>query len=128
MRILLLGSGGREHALAWKLSQSVWTNPLFIAPGNPGTAQCGTNVNLDLSDFDAIAKFCIYERIEIVVVGPENVGKSTICNSISKIREAAASAGLPPYKPTVALRCESFRNKEGKQHVLKEIKVLIIEL
>ena len=71
MRILLLGSGGREHALAWKLSQSVWTNPLFIAPGNPGTAQCGTNVNLDLSDFDAIAKFCIYERIEIVVVGPE---------------------------------------------------------
>jgi phosphoribosylamine--glycine ligase len=71
MRILLLGSGGREHALAWKLCQSVWTNPLFIAPGNPGTAQCGTNVNLDLSDFDAIAKFCIYERIEIVVVGPE---------------------------------------------------------
>ncbi len=71
MRILLLGSGGREHALAWKLSQSVWTNPLFIAPGNPGTAQCGTNVNLDLSDFDAIAKFCIYEQIEIVVVGPE---------------------------------------------------------
>jgi phosphoribosylamine--glycine ligase len=71
MRILLLGSGGREHALAWKLSQSVWTNPLFIAPGNPGTALCGTNVNLDLSDFDAIAKFCIYERIEIVVVGPE---------------------------------------------------------
>jgi phosphoribosylamine--glycine ligase len=71
MRILLLGSGGREHALAWKLSQSVWTNPLFIAPGNPGTAQCGKNVNLDLSDFDAIAKFCIYEQIEIVVVGPE---------------------------------------------------------
>jgi phosphoribosylamine---glycine ligase len=71
MRILLLGSGGREHALAWKLSQSVWTNPLFIAPGNPGTASCGTNVNLDLSDFDAIAKFCIYERIEIVIVGPE---------------------------------------------------------
>jgi phosphoribosylamine---glycine ligase len=71
MRILLLGSGGREHALAWKLSQSVWTNPLFIAPGNPGTAQFGKNVNLDLADFDSIAKFCIYEQIEIVVVGPE---------------------------------------------------------
>jgi phosphoribosylamine---glycine ligase len=71
MRILLLGSGGREHALAWKLSQSVWTNPLFIAPGNPGTAACGINVNLDLSDFDSIAKFCIYERIEVLVVGPE---------------------------------------------------------
>jgi phosphoribosylamine--glycine ligase len=71
MRILLLGSGGREHALAWKLSQSVWTNPLFIAPGNPGTAQCGVNVDLDLSDFDSIAKFCIYEKIDILIVGPE---------------------------------------------------------
>ena len=71
MRILLLGSGGREHALAWKLSQSVWTNPLFIAPGNPGTAQYGTNVNLDISDFETIGKFCIYEKIEILIVGPE---------------------------------------------------------
>lgn len=71
MRILLLGSGGREHALAWKLSQSVWTNPLFIAPGNPGTARCGVNIALDLSDFDAIGQFCIKERIEVVVVGPE---------------------------------------------------------
>jgi phosphoribosylamine--glycine ligase len=71
MRILLLGSGGREHALAWKLSQSVWTNPLFIAPGNPGTAQYGVNVDLDLSDFESIGKFCIYEKIEILIVGPE---------------------------------------------------------
>ena len=55
MKILLLGSGGREHALAWKLNQSVWTNPLYIAPGNAGTALCGTNVLLDLNDFDAIA-------------------------------------------------------------------------
>jgi phosphoribosylamine--glycine ligase len=71
MRILLLGSGGREHALAWKLSQSVWTNPLYIAPGNPGTAKCGINVNISINDFDAIGKFCIKENIEIVVVGPE---------------------------------------------------------
>src|SRR6218665_798260 len=71
MRILLLGSGGREHALAWKLSQSVWTNPLYIAPGNPGTAQCGVNVDLKLSDFNGIGKFCIYEQIEMVIVGPE---------------------------------------------------------
>jgi phosphoribosylamine--glycine ligase len=71
MRILLLGSGGREHALAWKLSQSVWTNPLYIAPGNPGTARCGINISLDLSDFDAIGQFCIKERIDVVVVGPE---------------------------------------------------------
>ena len=71
MRILLLGSGGREHALAWKLSQSVWTNPLFIAPGNPGTAKFGVNVNIDISNFDTIAKFCIYEKIDILFVGPE---------------------------------------------------------
>lgn len=71
MRILLLGSGGREHALAWKLSQSVWTNPLFIAPGNPGTARYGENVKLDLNDFESIANFCIKEKIEVLIVGPE---------------------------------------------------------
>src|SRR4030095_11620818 len=71
MRILLLGSGGREHALAWKLNQSVWTNPLYIAPGNPGTGQCGINVSLDINDFDAVEKFCLKEHIEMVVVGPE---------------------------------------------------------
>ncbi len=71
MRILLLGSGGREHALAWKINQSVWTNPLYIAPGNPGTAQCGKNVPLDISDFNAIKKFCVSEKIEMVIAGPE---------------------------------------------------------
>lgn len=71
MRILLLGSGGREHALAWKISQSVWANPLFIAPGNPGTAQCGQNVELDITDFEAIGKFCVDENIEMIIVGPE---------------------------------------------------------
>lgn len=71
MRILLLGSGGREHALAWKIHQSVWTNPLFIAPGNPGTAEFGTNVDLDIRDFEAISTFCVKEHIEMVIVGPE---------------------------------------------------------
>lgn len=71
MRILLLGSGGREHALAWKLNQSVWTNPLYIAPGNPGTALCGKNVSLDIKDFEAIGTFCYLESIEMIVVGPE---------------------------------------------------------
>jgi phosphoribosylamine---glycine ligase len=71
MNILLLGSGGREHALAWKLNQSVWTNPLYIAPGNAGTAMCGINVNIAVNDFEAIAKFCVDKKIEMVVVGPE---------------------------------------------------------
>ena len=71
MNILLLGSGGREHALAWKLNQSVWTNPLYIAPGNAGTAMCGNNVDIAVNDFEAIAKFCMEKEIEMVVVGPE---------------------------------------------------------
>ena len=71
MNILLLGSGGREHALAWKLNQSVWTNPLYIAPGNAGTSQCGINVPLDINDFEAVGKVCVDKKIEMVVVGPE---------------------------------------------------------
>lgn len=71
MKILLLGSGGREHALAWKMSQSSQCTKLFIAPGNGGTTQCGQNVPLSISDFDAIGQFCQQEQIELVVVGPE---------------------------------------------------------
>ncbi len=80
MNILLLGSGGREHALAWKLNQSVWTNPLYIAPGNTGTAQCGINVNIDISDFDEIGKFCEEKKIEMIVVGPEEPLVNGLCD------------------------------------------------
>jgi phosphoribosylamine--glycine ligase len=71
MRILLLGSGGREHALAWKLSQSPLCESLFIAPGNAGTAQCGTNLDFAFTDFDAVKKACINKKINLVIVGPE---------------------------------------------------------
>ena len=71
MNILLIGSGGREHALAWKLSQSPRCSALFIAPGNPGTAQCGTNVALNVTDHEAVARFCIENAIDLVIVGPE---------------------------------------------------------
>lgn len=71
MKILLLGGGGREHALAWKLSQSKLLGKLFIAPGNSGTSQCGENHELRLNDFEAIAKFCKKESVDMVVVGPE---------------------------------------------------------
>lgn len=71
MRILLLGSGGREHALAWKLSQSPLCEKLFIAPGNAGTAGCGTNLNLGITDFESIKKSCINNSIDLVLVGPE---------------------------------------------------------
>jgi phosphoribosylamine--glycine ligase len=71
MNILLLGSGGREHALAWKISQSKHCTNLFIAPGNAGTAQCGKNVNIGVNDFEAIKKFSIENNIEMIVVGSE---------------------------------------------------------
>jgi len=71
MNILLLGSGGREHALAWKLTGSPLCSSLFIAPGNAGTAQCGTNVDLSPVDFEGIRKFCSDQKIDMVVVGPE---------------------------------------------------------
>lgn len=71
MNILLLGSGGREHAFAWKLSQSRHCTQLYIAPGNAGTGQCGVNVELKITDFEGIKQFCIEHQIEMVVVGPE---------------------------------------------------------
>lgn len=71
MNILLLGSGGREHALAWKLSQSKHCSKLLIAPGNPGTAQCGINRPFAVTDFAAIKQCCRDEAIDMVVVGPE---------------------------------------------------------
>ncbi|MFN5054584.1 MAG: phosphoribosylamine--glycine ligase [Bacteroidota bacterium] len=72
MNILLLGSGGREHALAWKIQQSKHCQKLYIAPGNPGTAAIGENIAIDLNDFKAIADCCKQNDIHILVVGPED--------------------------------------------------------
>jgi phosphoribosylamine--glycine ligase len=71
MKILLLGGGGREHAFAWKLTQSTHCSHLFIAPGNAGTAHLGTNVAIDPNDFEAVGAFVLKEEIKMVVVGPE---------------------------------------------------------
>ena len=72
MTILLLGSGGREHALAWKMLQSDKCTKLFVAPGNAGTGSIATNVNLKITDFEAIKSFALSEKVEMVVVGPED--------------------------------------------------------
>ena len=71
MNILLLGSGGREHALAWKIRQSPLCDRLFIAPGNAGTALEGENVSLDILDFPEVGRFCLSQGVGMVVVGPE---------------------------------------------------------
>ena len=72
MKILLLGSGGREHALAWKIAQSEKCEKLYIAPGNGGTGNCGENVAIKADDYEAIKQFCVDKAIDMVVVGPED--------------------------------------------------------
>lgn len=72
MKILLLGSGGREHALAWKIAQSPKVEQLFIAPGNPGTQNVGTNVAIGVNDFDKLKAFALEKQIDMIVVGPED--------------------------------------------------------
>ncbi|HLC83970.1 MAG TPA: phosphoribosylamine--glycine ligase [Bacteroidia bacterium] len=72
MNVLILGSGGREHAFAWKIAQSKKLENLYIAPGNAGTAHCGTNVNISATDFDAVKNLVWEKGIDIVLVGPED--------------------------------------------------------
>lgn len=71
MKVLILGSGGREHAFAWKIKQSPKLTKLFIAPGNAGTATLGTNVPIDVNDFESLKKYVLEQQINMVVVGPE---------------------------------------------------------
>ena len=72
MKVLLLGSGGREHALAWKIAQSPKVEKLYIAPGNAGTSKAGENVNLKATDFPALKAFALEKEIDMIVVGPED--------------------------------------------------------
>jgi len=71
MNVLILGSGGREHAFAWKISQSSLCKKLLIAPGNAGTAQVGTNIEIEVNDFKKIQELCVVEEIDMLIVGPE---------------------------------------------------------
>ena len=72
MKVLLVGSGGREHAIAWKLKKSKLCKHLYIAPGNPGTAQCGTNVDIKDDDIEGLVKYAVDKKIDFVIVGPED--------------------------------------------------------
>ena len=118
MNILLLGSGGREHALAWKISQSPLCKQLFIAPGNAGTALCGDNVPIGVNDFPAIEQLVTERQIEMVVVGPEDPLVNGIydyfqskehlkkINVIGPSKEAAQLEGSKAY-------CKKFMMRHG---------------
>jgi phosphoribosylamine--glycine ligase len=95
MNILLIGSGGREHALAWAIAGSALCDRLFIAPGNPGTASCGINVNVDVADHGAVVSFCRINGIALVVVGPE-------APLVAGLVDDLAAAGIRAFGPTRA--------------------------
>ncbi|MEQ9229732.1 MAG: phosphoribosylamine--glycine ligase family protein, partial [Cyclobacteriaceae bacterium] len=71
MNILVVGSGGREHALAWKIKQSKKCGQLFVAPGNAGTSSVARNVAIGVEDFESLGKFSLEKNIDLIVVGPE---------------------------------------------------------
>ena len=99
MNILLLGSGGREHAIAWKIAQSPKVDKLFIAPGNAGTAQVGTNVCIKADDFPAIKDFVLANNVGMVVVGPED---PLVKGVYDFFKNDAALAGIPVIGPSKA--------------------------
>src|SRR4051794_33292410 len=95
MKVLLIGNGGREHALAWKLAASPQTTALYAAPGNPGTAQYAENVPVEVGDFDGIEKFIQRGGIELVVIGPEDPLAAGLADRL-------AAGGVKVFGPTKA--------------------------
>lgn len=98
MRVLLLGSGGREHAFAWKIAQSPKLSKLFIAPGNPATALLGENVAISATDFEALKEFSLRERIDMIVVGPEDPLVKGIYDYFTTNKETKHIAVIGPSK------------------------------
>ena len=99
MKILLLGSGGREHALAWKIAQSAKVEKLFIAPGNAGTASCGENVAIKADDFETLKQFTVDNGVDMVVVGPED---PLVKGIYDEFKNDPRTAGVPVIGPSKA--------------------------
>ena len=97
MRVMVVGSGGREHTLAWKLTRSSRVSQLFVAPGNGGTAAIAQNVPVAATDIPALVSFARQEEIDLTVVGPE-------APLVAGLVDAFAKAGLRAFGPTGAAR------------------------
>jgi phosphoribosylamine--glycine ligase len=108
MKVLVIGSGGREHALAWKLAQSPFVQQVFTAPGNPGTALAGTNVPIAPDDFEELIRFTRKERVDLTVVGPE---APLVAGIVDRFR----SEGLSIFGPT-----QAAAQLEGSKQFAKE--------
>ncbi|AVX05302.1 phosphoribosylamine--glycine ligase [Maritalea myrionectae] len=107
MNILLLGSGGREHALAWAIARSARLDKLFIAPGNPGMAACGSLVSLDVSNHEQVTEFCLTREIDLVVVGPE-------APLVAGIADDLQAKGIKVFGPS-----KEAAQLEGSKHFTK---------
>jgi phosphoribosylamine--glycine ligase len=103
MKVLLLGSGGREHAIAWKMKQSPLLEELYIAPGNAGTAQCGTNLDIDILNFDLVKKTVLEKKINIVIVGPEEPLVKGIYDYFKADKEISSIPVIGPSSKAAAL-------------------------
>lgn len=115
MNVLILGSGGREHAFAWKIAKSSSCNNLFIAPGNAGTAEVGNNVEIGVNDFKSIKKFVLAEGIEMVVVGPEDPLVNGIYDFFQEEEELQNISLIGPSKEGARL--------EGSKEFAKEFMI-----
>lgn len=117
MKLLLLGSGGREHALAWKIAQSAQVEKLFIAPGNAGTANVGENVALKADDFDGVANFVVANGIDMVVVGPEDPLVKGIYDYFKQRADVAQVPVIGPSKAGAVLEgSKDFAKSFMKRH------------
>ena len=112
MNVLILGSGGREHAFAWKIAKSSSCNQLFIAPGNAGTAEVGTNINIEVNDFESIKEFVLAGNIELVLVGPEDPLVNGIYNFFKEDKQLMNISLIGPSKEGAQL--------EGSKQFAKE--------
>ncbi len=112
MKLLLLGSGGREHAMAWKIAQSPKVEKLYIAPGNAGTASVGENVDIKATDFEALKKFALEQQIDMIVVGPEDPLVKGVYNFFQGNEETKHIGIIGPTKEGATL--------EGSKEFAKE--------
>jgi len=112
MNILVLGSGGREHAISWKLSQSPKVSKLFISPGNAGTKNVGENVDISVNDFESISKLVLENNIEMIVVGPEDPLVNGVYDYFANDEKLKHVAVIGPSKAAAEL--------EGSKEFAKE--------
>ena len=117
MRILLLGSGGREHALAWKIAQSKQCSKLFIAPGNAGTGAVGENVSIGVNDFERLKEFAVNQKVDMVVVGPEDPLVNGIYDAFKDDKRTAHIPVIGPSKAGAVLEgSKDFAKAFMKRH------------